>query len=290
MASEVNYTAEDFGGVSATPNAINDLPSSLPIVTVEGVTMFETQTVLPVGIASAEAWGTAVLNSTVTVSPTGIPSAEAWGTPVVLLAQIIAPTGIPSAEAWGTPALTATVTLSPTGIPSEEAWGTPQLDAFSIIYPVGIASEEAFGAVRVTNPGPVRPVTRNTIVVPCRVKSCEAEPDDLSFYNLDTALLYNDEPISILKNCPAGYFCVAGIWPKVFTYPADTFSVVLPPSGQAFAVVLSATDCNGRIITRVAPAGASAATIRSLGLSIIGLLAQAQASCDAIELAGNPNP
>lgn len=137
-------------------------------------------------------------------------------------------------------------------------------------------------------PTPVVP-TRPTLVVPCRTKTCANQISDLGIYNLQDALTYNGTPISILENCPTGYFCRPGLFPRVFTYPPGTFSIVLPPAGQPFPVVLSATGCES-MVTRVAPANASAATIAALGNTIIGLVAQQQARCDAIQLAGPPLP
>jgi hypothetical protein len=133
-------------------------------------------------------------------------------------------------------------------------------------------------------PVPVIP-TRPTIVVACREKACPVGIADLQIYNLQDALTSNATAISVLKNCPAGYYCRPGLFPHVFTYPAGTFGVVLPSANQPFQVVLSATGCEG-LITRVAAAGASASTIASLGNSIINEMAQQQARCDAIERAG----
>lgn len=70
------------------------------------------QTVFPVGIPSAEAWGIPTINDGV-VRPVGIPSAEAWGTPTITPGAVtVSPVGIPSAEAWGTPSLTITFDLT----------------------------------------------------------------------------------------------------------------------------------------------------------------------------------
>jgi len=246
------------------------------------------QFVSPSGIASAESFGTPTVFSSQTVIPSGIASAEAFGTPVVfLLTQFVIPSAIASAEAFGTP--TIGLYISPSGIASRETFGTPTLSNVGLIVVSGIASEEAFGTPTIRNPRPVRPPSRNTIVVPCAVKSCAVSPGDLTLYNLQDALLFNGVPLSILAQCPTGYFCPPGVFPHVFTYPPGTFSVFQPPANQPFSSVLSATGCEG-IVTRVAPAGASAAAIAVLANSIINELAAQQARCDAITIAGPPLP
>lgn len=99
------------------------------------------QTVSPSGIATAEAFGTAVV--TRVISPSGIASGEAFGTPALSLS--IALTGIPSAEAFGSTNVFSLV--SPTGIPSGEAVGTPSLIYNQTVSPSGITSAETFGSI-----------------------------------------------------------------------------------------------------------------------------------------------
>ena len=88
-------------------------------------------------IASAEAFGVAVLGAT--VAPAGIASAQAFGAPS--LRATLAPAGIATAEAFGTPAITAR--LTPVGIATAEAFGVPSLRAN--LQLVGISTAEAFG-------------------------------------------------------------------------------------------------------------------------------------------------
>jgi hypothetical protein len=146
-----------------------------------------TQNIAPSGIATAEAFGTAVLTTgAVTVSPTGVGSAEAFGTAVVAQpppsqtitvtagiataealgsptvtvgAVTLAPSGITSTEAFGTTTVTTgPVSLTVTGIPTAEAFGTATIGAGAPaqdVLPTGIGSAEAFGATTVT-PGPVQ--------------------------------------------------------------------------------------------------------------------------------------
>jgi hypothetical protein len=110
-------------------------------IAIRGVTA---QTLLPDGIASAEAFGT--LKANFTLAPSGIATAEAMGDSKVLYTQFLLPDGIASAEAIGTHNLAWLQTLLPDAIASLEALGTPNLNY--ILFPTGIASDEAFGEPR----------------------------------------------------------------------------------------------------------------------------------------------
>lgn len=153
------------------------------------------------------------------------------------------------------------------------------------VFPIG---SPQFGDA-INYPSPTVKRYRQSVVVSCRVKECRNEIADLTLYNLQDALLYNTVGISILANCPVGYYCAPGVFPRVFNYPAGTFSVPLPPAGQAFSVVITATGCEW-IITRVAPPYASATAISTLGQSVIKELAAQQGRCDAIKAAGSALP
>ena len=98
------------------------------------------QTLLPSGIASAEAFGGPQVN--LWTHPSAIASLEAFGTAVV--AGPIIASGIASAEAFGT--ATLVLHLVPSGIATTEAVGEPQLNF--IILATGITSEEAFGTLQ----------------------------------------------------------------------------------------------------------------------------------------------
>lgn len=248
------------------------------------------QFILPSGIASGEAFGIAVVvPGEVIILPSGISSAEAFGTAIVIPGSvIILPTGIASQEAFGTAVVVAgSAIILPSGIASGEAFGTAVVTLASAVqqflYPTGITSQQAFGTARILRYS--APPRRNTLVVPCAAKECANTLGDLAIYNLDDALLYNGVALSLLEQCPTGYYCAPGFFPRVFTYPSGTFSVFLPTSGSGFPQVLSAKGCES-VITRVAPARATAAQIAALGNSIIAKLAEQQARCDAVTLAG----
>ena len=110
-------------------------------------------TIVPSGIASASAFGTAtIVPGAITISCTGIASAEAFGSTVVQPGAVtVAPAGIASAEAHGTAAVQpGAVTVAPTGIATAEAFGTAVLAAGTVtIVADGIATAEAFGTALV---------------------------------------------------------------------------------------------------------------------------------------------
>jgi hypothetical protein len=107
------------------------------------------QTILPTGIASAEAFGNpTVAPGPVTLSPGSIPSEEAFGTPTLQRYIVLVPTGIASAEAFGNVTIyQAMIVSNAGGIASAEAFGNPIVVPGPVIISQagGIASAEAFG-------------------------------------------------------------------------------------------------------------------------------------------------
>lgn len=109
-------------------------------------------TILPTGIASAEAFGTHTLVrvSLASIAPSSILSGEAFGTAIFLRIsrRTVAPTGIASLEAFGTQTFTGTTPsgVVPSGIPSAEVFGSATFGRISrrTVSPSGIASAEAF--------------------------------------------------------------------------------------------------------------------------------------------------
>lgn len=114
-----------------------------------------TASVTLTGIASAEAFGTAVVtrSSVAAVTLSGIVSSEAFGSTVVTrqAQEAVSLTGISSAEAFGTAifARQAVANVSLTGIASAEAFGTTTFvrQAVAAVSLTGIASAEAFGTL-----------------------------------------------------------------------------------------------------------------------------------------------
>ena len=108
--------------------------------------------IAPVGVASAEAFGGAVLASVVTIAPAGIASGFASDNQLLSPGAVaILAAGIASAEVFGAVVLAAGgVTLAPAGVASAEGFGTAAvLPGEVAIAAVGIASVAGFGAATV---------------------------------------------------------------------------------------------------------------------------------------------
>lgn len=114
-------------------------------------------TLSPSGIASAEAFGTAVASTTLTVSPDGIASVEALGSPVVSTILTVTADGIASTGVFGTPAATGYLLATADGIASVEAFGTPAISTAYTATSTGIASAESFGTPAATGALTVSP-------------------------------------------------------------------------------------------------------------------------------------
>ena len=112
------------------------------------------QTVIPTGIASAQAFGTAVVaRGNVNVVPTGIASVVAFGVAKVNLS--IHATGIPSTTAFGTASIiSGGMTVLPSGIASAQVVPSPVLTTGNVnVVPTGIVSSTVFGTVVVLHGG-----------------------------------------------------------------------------------------------------------------------------------------
>ena len=103
--------------------------------------------VLPSAIATAEAFGTALIDQP-QINPTGIAPAETFGT--LALDLTLNPAGIASAQAFGTTEVVGVVELSNAGaIASAEVHGTAFIELAINVSPVGIASAQAFGTLTI---------------------------------------------------------------------------------------------------------------------------------------------
>jgi hypothetical protein len=109
-----------------------------------GIVVFGRQvvtTIAPSGIASAEAFGTAVVSQRILA--TGAGTAEAFGTPAV--SQNIVGTGIASAQAFGTAVVAlGGYTLFPSSIASAEAFGTPTVESAHVRAYVGSLTVQSY--------------------------------------------------------------------------------------------------------------------------------------------------
>ena len=110
-------------------------------------------TIIPTGIATGEAFGTALVQNTLQVlSPTGIATEEAIGTAIVSTGGVLlSPVGIPTSEAFGSPSVEILLqTLQPTSISSLEAFGTAIVEKLlQIVEVAGIGTQETFGSALV---------------------------------------------------------------------------------------------------------------------------------------------
>lgn len=135
-------------------------------------------------IASAEAFGTAVMNpGQVDIEPAGIASGETFGTPKLgPPTRYIQPSGVASGEAFGTATVAEPgVTLQPSGIASAEAFGTGEVKA--VIYPEDTGS-----------------TTRTTEVVRVGSVSLKKEYPDKRVVRLrDLSMLYEGGELSGLS-------------------------------------------------------------------------------------------
>jgi hypothetical protein len=128
-------------------------------------------TISPVGVFSAEAFGTVgvsvggvlvspssvssleqipqpqVVSSGVLLSPSGIPSGEVINLPTIQVGDYaLLPVGIGSAELFGNPLISAGgLELLPTSISSSSSFGVPALVYAQVVQTVGIGSKEVFG-------------------------------------------------------------------------------------------------------------------------------------------------
>jgi hypothetical protein len=135
VASDEQFGTAILGSFTIVqPSSVNSLEVFGSHILVPGVV-----TVLPNGIESLEAFGTASIN--LLIEALGVASAEAFGT--ALLRLFINATGIDSAEQFGTPLIY--LFLLPTDIPTAEDFGSASIVSGNAILPNGIGSEEAFG-------------------------------------------------------------------------------------------------------------------------------------------------
>lgn len=140
------------------PNASGHSSVVAPTVRTGLTQLFGVDAVVPSGIASEEAFGSAtVAPGAVTVSPSGIGTAESFGTATVSAGgTTVAPTGIASGEAFGTAVVSGagSVILYPPSIDTGEAFGTALLSpGVVVVGPSGIASVEAHGTPTVSHGG-----------------------------------------------------------------------------------------------------------------------------------------
>lgn len=128
------------------------------------------------------------------------------------------------------------------------------------------------------------------VIGTCNDRDCEAITgvapfSDLTIYNLQDRLYFNGTPLTFIEECPTGYYCPPGLFPRTFTYPPGTFIIYLPPCCTGFPIVLTKQGCESSVSVQL-PATATAAQIQAAGADVIAQIAAQQARCDAISISG----
>lgn len=118
----------------------------------------------------------------------------------------------------------------------------------------------------------------------CRQRDCVITPD-IGLFSLEDRLAFNGTPLSFIEQCPTGYFCPVGSFPRVFTYPPGRFVIPLPPTGTGFPIIVRYQGCSS-LLQIVLPPGATPADVGHAANSVIAQAAAQQAKCDAINTAG----
>lgn len=118
----------------------------------------------------------------------------------------------------------------------------------------------------------------------CRSRECVLTPD-IEIYTLEDRLAFNGTPLSFVEQCPTGYYCAPGTFPKTFTYPPGTFTIPLPPINTGFPIIVQLQGCSSNV-SIVLPATATQAQVDAAGQQVINQVAAQQAQCDAIKSAG----
>lgn len=146
------------------------------------------------------------------------------------------------------------------------------------VFPVAVPQ---FGDA-INQPGQHTKRYRKQLSIPCETRTCPVEfPPDVRIYSLQDALTFNLTPLSFLVQCPPGFVCPPGTFPKVITFPPGTFVFPDPNTNPGFPIQLELTGCQGRV-TRTLPADASQAEINAAIQAIINEVARQQAECDAV--------
>jgi hypothetical protein len=103
------------------------------------------QTMSPSAIASAEAFGTSAISTTISLSPGGVSSAESFGTTSLSSSISLLPSGVGSAESVSSPAVDIPITASPSGVTTAESVSSPSVDIPITASPSAVDSAETFG-------------------------------------------------------------------------------------------------------------------------------------------------
>lgn len=124
--------------------------------------------------------------------------------------------------------------------------------------------------------------------VTCKLVNCQSGTD-VTTYSLQDALFFNGVSLSFIVECPEGFVCPPGTFPRTVTFPPGTFDFPYPPNpppGQP--IILQLMGCQS-LVQRILPAGSSFAAIQAAANEIIMEVAAQQAQCDSFP-PEPPNP
>lgn len=157
------------------------------------------------------------------------------------------------------------------------------------VFPIG---QPQFGDA-INIPGSRTKRYRRELFIPCLIRDCSTFstfPTDVEAYSIQSTGFYNADAVSVLVNCPEGYACPPGTFPKVFTYPTGTFVIPDPRPCNGFPIVLEIVGCSSTVV-RTLPCGSTQVQIQALVDHMIALAAQQQGDCDALkQFPQNPAP
>lgn len=122
---------------------------------------------------------------------------------------------------------------------------------------------------------------------PCQTIACDV-PNDLETYSLQTWINFLSPTLSFIIQCPVGYVCQAGSFPRTIRYPPGRFVIVYPPN-PAGGFIMRLQGCISEV-TRTVPSGSTAAQLAALAAEIVNEVAQQQAQCDAVLQPPVPQP
>lgn len=115
---------------------------------------------------------------------------------------------------------------------------------------------------------------------------------DVAIYNLQDGGFFNETALTFIVDCPPGYACPPGTFPKTVVYPPGTFVLPDPNVTPGFPIYLSLTGCQSTVSLYL-DADSTAAEIAAAAQDLISQVAQQQAECDSVvppNPTPNPNP
>lgn len=113
-----------------------------------------------------------------------------------------------------------------------------------------------------------------TAIQPCRKIDC-CPPNDLA-YSIVNGQVYTNPESSFVYDCPPGFVCQPGIYPKTVIIPETPWQP--PPHDPSKPQILSLPCCSGLIVETL-PIGSTQADYDAAIASMLAAFAQAEADC-----------